>query len=238
MRNITIEAVHLPGVMNVEADRESCSECDSSDLLLDRLIFSTLSSVCPIAIDLFSSHWNAQLLSFVSWRPQPGASTVNAFLLNWPNHAGYAFLPFALIPKCLEKLRKAKVNLVPFCPILTTQPWFPILLDLACDLPVLLHPSHNIVRIGCQFPSFWQTSSFSLSSIYWPRYPRIRSFDLLPTLTRIRSLTLLPTQLSLRPWWPRLTLFWIRIKTQLNALFFSQNRAVHPARFWFTRPLL
>jgi hypothetical protein len=30
MRNIMIEAVHLP-VMNVEADRESRSECDSSD---------------------------------------------------------------------------------------------------------------------------------------------------------------------------------------------------------------
>jgi len=88
----------------VEADKESRSECDSSDWLLDRSVFRNLSSIWPTDTDLYSSHWNAQLLSFVSWRPQPGASAVNAFSLNWSNCAGYAFPHFALIPKSVVSL--------------------------------------------------------------------------------------------------------------------------------------
>jgi ribonuclease HI len=40
-QNLTIKAVHLPGVMNVEADRESRSECDASDWLLNRAVFNS-----------------------------------------------------------------------------------------------------------------------------------------------------------------------------------------------------
>jgi hypothetical protein len=165
MRNISIEAVHLPGVMNVEADRNSRSECDSSDWLLDRSVFRNLSCVWPSDIELFSSHWNAQLPSFVSWRPQPGASAVNAFSLNGSNHAGYAFLPFSLIPKCLEKLRREKANLVLICPVWPGQPWFPILLELACDVPLLLHSSHNLLvsATGVAHPLL-QTVSLQLAT--------------------------------------------------------------------------
>ena len=59
--NLTIKAVHLPSVMNIEADRESRSECDSSDWLLNRLVFNSLSNIWPVNIDLFSSYWNAQV---------------------------------------------------------------------------------------------------------------------------------------------------------------------------------
>ena len=165
VRNITIEAVHLPGVMNVEADRESRSECDSSDWILDRSVFKILSNVWPTDIDLFSSHWNAHLPSFVSWRPQPGASTVNAFSLNWSTHAGYAFPPFALIPNCLEKLRREKTNLILICPVWPVQPCFPVLFQLACDVPILLYPSHNLLlsATGVTHPLL-QTGSLQLAA--------------------------------------------------------------------------
>ena len=43
-----------------------------------------------------------------------------------------------------------------------------------------------------------------------------------------------PRQRWFLPWWPRLPLFWIRIKTLRKALFFSQNRVVLTARPWLT----
>ncbi|KZS19016.1 Uncharacterized protein APZ42_014682 [Daphnia magna] len=82
-RKLSIEAVHLAGVLNVEADRESKADDDASDWMLDRPVFRTLNGIWRTKIDLFSSHWNAQLPSFVSWRPQPKAKAVNAFSINW-----------------------------------------------------------------------------------------------------------------------------------------------------------
>uniref|UniRef100_A0A0P6EQZ6 Reverse transcriptase/ribonuclease h/methyltransferase n=1 Tax=Daphnia magna TaxID=35525 RepID=A0A0P6EQZ6_9CRUS len=145
-RDLKIEAVHLPGVMNVEADRESRAAGDTSDWKLKHSVFNELQLIWPVDIDLFSSHWNTQLPLFVSWRPQPGAAAVNAFSLNWLNHSGYAFPPFSLIPKCLEKLRREKANLLMICPVWPSQPWFPVLLELACDVPILLVPSHDLLK--------------------------------------------------------------------------------------------
>ena len=90
---------------------------------------------------------------------------MNAFSLNWSNHAGYAFPPFSLVPKCLEKLRREKANLVLICPVWPAQPWFPILLELACDVPVPLHPSLNLLvsATGLTHPLL-QTGSLQLAA--------------------------------------------------------------------------
>ncbi|KZS18169.1 Uncharacterized protein APZ42_015730 [Daphnia magna] len=77
--------------------------------------------------------------------PQPEATAVNAFSLNWSDRAGYAFPPFALIPKCLEKLRREKPYLVMICPVWPAQPCFPVLLELTCDVPILLHASQDLL---------------------------------------------------------------------------------------------
>jgi hypothetical protein len=95
--------------------------------------------------DLFAASWNNQLPQFFSWGPQPGAIAANAFSVNWKNIHGYAFPPFSLIFKCLEKLRREKASIILICPIWTGQPWFPVLLEHACDIPRLLRPSPAIL---------------------------------------------------------------------------------------------
>ncbi len=92
-RKLTVVAVHLLGVMNIEADKESRSQCDASDLL-KRSVFKMLTNICPVNIDLFSSFWNAKLRSIVSWRPQNGATAVNAFSLKCGDYDGCASPPF------------------------------------------------------------------------------------------------------------------------------------------------
>jgi len=103
-RYLTIEAVYLANELNFEADSESRASQDASDWRLNRSVFHRISRLHLVDVDLFASAWNAQLSSFCSWKPQPGASNINAFSLNWNTYFDYAFPPFSLIFKCLEKI--------------------------------------------------------------------------------------------------------------------------------------
>ncbi len=109
-RSISLRAEHVPGVTNTIADVESRSNNDSSDWQLDRNIFQKIRSIWTVDIDLFASCWNAQLPSFISWKPQPNALSTNALSFGWSKCAGYAFPPFSLISKCLTKIRREKLS--------------------------------------------------------------------------------------------------------------------------------
>lgn len=111
---------------------------DSSDWQLDTRIFKKIVTIWDSSIDLFASAWNAHLPSFVSWRPQPGTTSVDAFALSWRNLNAYAFPPFAVISKYVAKIRRKNATLILVTPVWVGQPWFPYLLDLACDIPHLL----------------------------------------------------------------------------------------------------
>lgn len=65
---------------------------------------------------------------------------VNAFSLGWGSIDGFIFPPFSMILRGLEKISKNLGNVVLFCPARTTQPWFQVLLEMACDTPHL--PPH------------------------------------------------------------------------------------------------
>lgn len=151
-RNIHLTAFHLPGSSNFVADRESRTSMDSSDWLLDRQTFSRIQSLWRVEIDLFASAWNAQLPTFVSWIRQPLALTTNAFSLTWEGRRGYAFPPFAPIPRCLAKVRKEKASLVLVCPWWPAQPWFSLLLELAADAPRVLRPLPNLLTNSVRVP--------------------------------------------------------------------------------------
>ena len=43
-------------------------------------------------VDLFASRVNAQLKSYVSWRPDPDAMAVDAFTLDWSKFRAFVFL--------------------------------------------------------------------------------------------------------------------------------------------------
>ena len=152
-RNIRLTAFHLPGSLNFIADRESRTDMDASDWQLDSKVFSSIRSLWRVEIDLFASAWNAQLPAFVSWFRQPLALTTNAFSLSWKDRWGYAFPPFALIPKCLAKVRKERASLVLVCPWWPAHPWFPLLLELASDAPRILRPRHDLLTNSLQAPN-------------------------------------------------------------------------------------
>lgn len=70
--------------------------------------------------------------------------TVNAFSLNWNGLSGYAFSPFALISRCLEKIRRKRLIFLWFV-VRPTQSWYPDLLKMIRKIPRLLRSSPNLL---------------------------------------------------------------------------------------------
>ncbi|RLU18493.1 hypothetical protein DMN91_008850 [Ooceraea biroi] len=58
----------------------------------------------PFDIDLFASYINAKCQTFVSWFPDPFATAIDAFTLDWSEFYFYTFPPFVLITKVLRKI--------------------------------------------------------------------------------------------------------------------------------------
>ena len=84
-QNIWLTAVHVPGVKNVEADRQSRLPHSSLEWTLDNTVFKDCISernVLP-TIDLLASRISHQLPNYVSWHPNPGAVAIDALYLSW-----------------------------------------------------------------------------------------------------------------------------------------------------------
>ena len=90
-------------------------------------------------IDLFASRLNKQLDCYVSWKPDPFAWTVDAFTFDWSKFFVYAFPPFTLIGRILQKIELDMVEqAIVIVPFWTTQPWFSKLGKMLINCPFLL----------------------------------------------------------------------------------------------------
>lgn len=148
LRNIHLSAVHIPGKSNICADYLSRVSQDRSGWMLNRLVFRRLCSMKFLPqVDLFASHLNAQLPQFVSWRPHHQAWAVDALSLTWSNIKAYAFPPFLLINKVIQKVRAEQAHLLLITPNWPTQPWWPALLSLSVSHPVLITPRENLLTL-------------------------------------------------------------------------------------------
>ena len=143
-QSILITAEHLPGVLNVQADKESRTFVDSSDSKLQPQILQPF--LKDREIDLFATRLTNQLKHFVNWRPDPHAVTTDAFSIDWSQLKGYAFPPFNLIPRTLMKVINDNANLVLVAPVWQTQHWWPLLLQLTVKQPVLLPVSPALLE--------------------------------------------------------------------------------------------
>ena len=151
-RNIWLTAVHLPGVLNVEADRASRTkyECES-EWQLDPELFGVLNDKFgPFEIDLFASRVNAQCSLYFAWKADPGAFALDALAHEWSFNSMYAFPPFSLIGRLLAKVEREEADVCAVLPLWTTQPWFSRVLRLLVDVPWLLPTYSGILRLPQQ----------------------------------------------------------------------------------------
>ena len=139
-RHIYISAEHIPGVLNKTADEESRNRNNSGEWSLSQDIFKLIVKhfkVTP-SIDLFATRINFKVSRFVAWFPDPMASFINVFLHKFHEEMFYAFPPFLCIDKFLKKVDLEKMEGIIIVPCWKTQPFFPSLLKLLIEFPVLI----------------------------------------------------------------------------------------------------
>lgn len=144
-----ISCTHIPGKSNVDADFMSRNFNDQLEWKLSENIFKSLVSLWgePV-IDLFASRMNNQLQCYCSWKADPFAEHVNAFLLDWGNFKSvYLFPPFSLLSSCTQKLRMDRAKGIIIAPLWPTQPWFTQLMQLLVDKPILIRKEEKLLYL-------------------------------------------------------------------------------------------
>ena len=142
-RNIWLSAAHIPGVSNVAADNLSRDlNLDLEWMLSCQVFMKFINIFGQPNIDLFGSRLNTQLFVFanyVSWKPDPQAKFVDSFTVVWSDMFFYAFPPFCLLPRCVQKITQEQATGILVIPLWTTQPIFSTVLHMLID-------AHQIVK--------------------------------------------------------------------------------------------
>ena len=64
--------------------------------------------------------------------------------MNWNGQTFYAFPPFNLLPRCLQKFSQDRAQVVPIAPPRPTWTWFPVFLRHLCYQPWILLPRPDL----------------------------------------------------------------------------------------------
>ena len=134
-----VSAAHLPGSLNVTADRESRTKHDNMEWKLDEQLFQKIcEEVGKPEVDLFASRLNHQLEKHMSWKPDPQACAVDALSVSWKDIYFYAFPPFSMILKVLQKIQTDTGKGVVVVPYWPTQPWWPKFTSMCLEPTLIL----------------------------------------------------------------------------------------------------
>ena len=134
---ITLTAQHIPGRLNVLADRLSRQHqiLPAEWSLHPQVALRMWRLWGRPHLDLFATADNAKLPLFVSPYPDPTAWDTDALSLSWRGMWLYAFPPFALLPEVLEKVQSEPCDMILVAPAWPAQAWFHQLLHLSVDHP-------------------------------------------------------------------------------------------------------
>lgn len=151
-RNIWITARHIPGLKNTIADFKSRKFNDSLEWSLCQSIFKNIVKQWSNPdVDLFASRLNCKVKQFVSLEPDPDATATDAFSVDWGAFKlCYAFPPFNMIGRVLQKCVQDKAQLILVVPKWPTQHWFPMIHDLKTNIgvnPLVLPMSSETIRL-------------------------------------------------------------------------------------------
>ena len=137
------------GSSNVLADCLSRkSQVISTEWTLHQEVCNTLWKVwgCPL-VDLFATRLNFRLANFISPFQDPMAIATDAFLYNWDHQELYAFPPFSLVRKVLNKLKISQgTTLILVAPFWPQKEWFPDLIQATSDTPRRLPLRQDLLR--------------------------------------------------------------------------------------------
>lgn len=146
-RRLWLVASYINTKDNIEADEESRTvNIDTEWELSDKAYETIVATLGTPQIDLFASRNNAKCKIYVSWRQDPGAWKVDAFTFSWNPWYFYAFPPFSVILKCLQKIINDQAEGIVVFPYWPSQPWFPLLSTMAVSNIIYFHPDENLLH--------------------------------------------------------------------------------------------
>ena len=149
LRGIWLTVAHIPGKTNIVADRESRQHRRELEWTISQEMYEE--GICRLSvkpdIDLFASRINYRLKPYVSYKPDPGAVAVDAFTIQWSQYVFYAFPPFSVIMRTLQKIQQDQATGLLTVPLWPTQTWWPPLTGMLIQPPLVLPNRHNTLYL-------------------------------------------------------------------------------------------
>jgi hypothetical protein len=120
-KNMWLSVTHIPGVLNVEADKESRYFQEAAEWGLRQHLVDEIERRWGLPqIDLFATNRNAIVERYASWGPDPEAEIIDCFQENWNKFDSvYCFPPTPLVGRVIQKLmldRCRGILVLPFWP--------------------------------------------------------------------------------------------------------------------------
>ena len=146
-KNIWLSAAYIPGKTNRVADKMSRRFNATLEWTLNSSFFDkVVQCFSRPTVDLFASRVNYRLPAYVSWKPDPNASFVDAFSISGAQFThGYVFPPFCLLSRCIQKIAQEKATVTMIVSVWTTQVWFTGLLSLLIAQPRVFHVTNHVL---------------------------------------------------------------------------------------------
>ena len=147
-RQVTLKARHIPGRLNVAADK--LSRRGQTIQTEWSLLLEVFQSICSKwhrpQIDLFATRFNNKLLQgFVSRVPEPLAWAVDALSLPWEDLDACAFPPVAILGKVVKLQDHPCHRIILIAPGWPNMPWFWDLVAMSSQNPLSLPNLPNLL---------------------------------------------------------------------------------------------
>lgn len=146
-RNIWLYASYVKSSQNTVADalsrvNNTDTEWEISDLAYKDIVHQ----FGKPNIDLFASHSNFKCKRYVSWYQDRKAEAIDAFTLDWSRYGlFYAFPPFSMILRTLNKIKIDKATGIVVVPFWSAQTWFPLFLEMTVGRYIVFKPDKYLL---------------------------------------------------------------------------------------------
>uniref|UniRef100_A0AC34FUL5 Reverse transcriptase domain-containing protein n=1 Tax=Panagrolaimus sp. ES5 TaxID=591445 RepID=A0AC34FUL5_9BILA len=145
---IYVIASHIPGIKNTDADSASRKFSENCEWELNQNTVLRLFDKWGVAdVDLFASRANRKCEKYYSFQSEPGALGTDAFAFSWQGIKAYAFPPFSLVGKTLQKALSEGTSLILVTPDWTSMPSWSKLISVA-EGPVLINGNNAFIALA------------------------------------------------------------------------------------------
>ena len=137
--SITIQAKHLAGKLNSEADRLSRLP-PQYEWYIHPSVFQYIDKLFgPHSIDRFASMLTHQLPRYNTLYWDPGTEGVDALhQRNWPSEINFVNPPFRLLQKVVDHIQQTRAEATVIAPFWRAQPWLYLLQEMSVCPPLKL----------------------------------------------------------------------------------------------------